>query len=132
MVKSQLYPDKINYNEKKSVDEDDVGQSSSIYEVDLFGLPIQIGIGKEKHTYSAHNVVYFSIYLMINDEVKSRIGIVEFPSNTIISSLDEDGDIMLEKGKIQYFISKDYLYKLMDEDKTTQASKSDVDKDMKI
>lgn len=130
MVKSQLYPDKINYNEKKSVDEDDVGQSSSIYEVDLFGLPIQIGIGKEKHTYSAHNVVYFSIYLMINDEVKSRIGIVEFPSNTIISSLDEDGDIMLEKGKIQYFISKDYLYKLMDEHKTTQASKSDVDKDI--
>ena len=130
MVKSQLYPDKINYNEKKSVDEDDVGQSSSIYEVDLFGLPIQIGIGKEKHTYSAHNVVYFSIYLMINDEVKSRIGIVEFPSNTIISSLDEDGDIMLEKGKIQYFISKDYLYKLMDEHKTTPASKSDVDEDI--
>lgn len=79
MVKSLLYPDKINYNENKTVDEADVGQSSSIYDVILFGKPIQIGIGKEKHTYSAHNVVYFSIYLMVNDEVKSRIGVVEFP-----------------------------------------------------
>jgi predicted NAD-dependent protein-ADP-ribosyltransferase YbiA (DUF1768 family) len=117
MVKSQLYPDKINYNENKTVDEADVGQSSSIYDVNLFGKPIQIGIGKEKHTYSAHNVVYFSIYLMINDEVKSRIGVVEFPSNKLIESLDEDGDIMLEKGKVLYFITKDYLHKMIAETK---------------
>jgi hypothetical protein len=110
MVKSLLYPDKINYNENKTVDEADVGQSSSIYDVILFGKPIQIGIGKEKHTYSAHNVVYFSIYLMVNDEVKSRIGVVEFPSNKLIDSLDDDGDIMLEKGKVLYFITNDYLH----------------------
>ncbi len=117
MVKSQLYPDKINYNENKTVDDADVGQSSSIYDVYLFGQPIQIGIGKEKHTYSAHNVVYFSIYLMVNDEVKSRIGVVEFPSNKLIDSLDDDGDIMLEKGNILYFITKDYLHKLIAETK---------------
>jgi hypothetical protein len=117
MVKSLLYPDKINYNENKTVDEADVGQSSSIYDVILFGKPIQIGIGKEKHTYSAHNVVYFSIYLMVNDEVKSRIGVVEFPSNKLIDSLDDDGDIMLEKGKVLYFITNDYLHKLIAETK---------------
>lgn len=124
MVKSQLYPDKINYNENKAVDDADVGQSSSIYDVDLFGIPVQIAIGKEKHTYSAHNVVYFSIYLMIDDVVQARIGVVEFPSNKLISSLDEDGDIIIGNGQSIYFITKDYLHKLIDGQKRNNADKN--------
>ena len=131
MVKSQLYPDKINFNENKTVDDVDVGQSSSIYDVDLFGIQVQIGIGKENHTYSAHNVVYFSIYLIIDDIVQSRIGIVEFPSNKLIDSLDEDGDIILDKGKISYFITKEYLYKLMDGNKNNDT-KNDIKPDTEI
>jgi len=92
---------------------------------------VQIGIGKENHTYSAHNVVYFSIYLIIDDIVQSRIGIVEFPSNKLIDSLDEDGDIILDKGKISYFITKEYLYKLMDGNKNN-GTKNDIKPDTEI
>ena len=115
MVKSALYPDKINYNENKSVDDEDIGHASSLYEIQLFDMPIEIGVGKEKYTYSAHNVVYYSIYLIIEDEIKSRIGVVEFDSNKVIDNIDEDGDLKLENGKMLFFITKEYLYKIIDD-----------------
>jgi predicted NAD-dependent protein-ADP-ribosyltransferase YbiA (DUF1768 family) len=115
MVKSDLHPDKINYNENKSVDDEDIGHSSSLYELVLFGIPIQVGIGKEKYTYSAHNVVYYSLYLIINDIIKSRIGVVEYDSNKVIDSLDDDGDLKLENGHVIFFVTKEYLQQIVNE-----------------
>ena len=122
MVKSTLYPDKINYNENKAVDDEDIGHASSLYEIQLFDMPIEIGVGKEKYTYSSHNVVYYSIYLIVDDEIKSRIGVVEFDSNKVIENVDEDGDLKLENGKVLFFITKDYLYKIFDNIKKQPAS----------
>jgi len=124
MVKSQLHPDKINYNENKAIDAEDIGQASSLYELDLFGSPIQIGVGKEKYTYSAHNVVYYSVYLILNDEIKSRIGVIEFDSNKVIDSLDDDGDLKLDKGNMIFFITSEYLHKLLDEANKTNDTKT--------
>ena len=126
MVKSELYPDKINYNENKAVDEEDIGHASSLYEIKLFDMPIEIGIGKEKYTYSAHNIVYYSIYLIIDDEIKSRIGIVEFDSNKVIDNIDEDGDLKLENGKMLFFITKEYLYKIFDKIKKQPISDTET------
>lgn len=122
MVKSALYPDKINYNENKAVDDEDIGHASSLYEIKLFDMPIEIGVGKEKYTYSAHNVVYYSIYLIIDDEIKSRIGVVEFDSNKVIDNVDEDGDLKLENGIMLFFVTKEYLYKIFDNVKKQPAS----------
>ena len=36
MVKSQIYPDKINYNESKQVDDEDIGYASTIYDIELW------------------------------------------------------------------------------------------------
>jgi len=126
MVKSALYPDKINYNENKAVDEEDIGHASSLYEIKLFDMPIEIGVGKEKYTYSAHNVVYYSIYLIIDDEIKSRIGVVEFDSNKVIENVDEDGDLKLENGNMLFFITKEYLYKIFDTIKKQPASEEET------
>lgn len=126
MVKSALYPDKINYNENKAVDEEDIGHASSLYEIKLFDMPIEIGVGKEKYTYSAHNVVYYSIYLIIDDEIKSRIGVVEFDSNKVIENVDEDGDLKLENGNMLFFIKKEYLYKIFDTIKKQPASEEET------
>ena len=122
MVKSALYPDKINYNENKAVDDEDIGHASSLYEIQLFDMSIEIGVGKEKYTYSTHNVVYYSIYLIVDDEIKSRIGVVEFDSNKVIENVDEDGDLKLENGKMLFFITKEYLYKIFDNKKKQPAS----------
>ena len=125
MVKSQIHPDKIHYNENNIVDEEDIGHASSLYEIELFGIPIQIGVGKEKYTYSAHNVVYYSIYLIIHDEIKSRIGVVEYDSNSVITSLDDDGDLKLENGNMIYFIKKDELMETINNN--SKDNNDDVD-----
>ena len=108
MVKSQILPDKINYNESRQIDEEDIGYASTRYENNDFIIPIEIAIGREKHTYSAHKVVYFSVYLIINNIIKDKIGIVEIDSDRFIDSLDEDGDFIIDNGNIIFFVDDKY------------------------
>ena len=112
MVKSQIYPDKINYNESKQVDDEDIGYASTIYDIVEHNIPIEIALGKEKHTYANHNIVYFSVYLILDNILKSRIGIVEIENNRLIDSIDEDGDFIIENGNLLIFVNEDYLHKL--------------------
>ena len=42
MVKSELHPNKINYNESKQIDEEDIGYASTRYETTNFTVPIEI------------------------------------------------------------------------------------------
>lgn len=115
MVKSNIYPTKINYSESKQIDSEDVKHCSSRYETTYFTVPIEIALGKEKHTYSAHNVIYFSVYLIIDNKIKDRIGIVEIESNRFIDSLDEDGDFILDNGNLIFFVDNDYIIGMMKE-----------------
>lgn len=122
MVKSKIHPTKINYNENKQIDNEDIKHCSSRYETTNFNVPIEIALGKEKHTYSAHNVIYFSVYLIIDNKIKDRIGIVEIESNRFIDSLDEDGDFILDNGNLIFFVDDDYIIGMM-KDVTLPESK---------
>lgn len=113
MVKSQILPDKINYNESKQIDEEDIGYASTRYENNDFNIPIEIAIGREKHTYSNHNVIYFSVYLIINNIIKDKIGIVEINSERFIDSLDEEGDFIIDNGNILFFVDDNYIKSMM-------------------
>ena len=113
MVKSQLRPDKINYDENKQIDEDDVGYASTRYENNNFNIPIEIALGREKYTYSAHNIIYFSVYLVVNNTIKDKIGIVEIDSKRFIDSIDEDGDFILDNGNIIFFVDDEYISRMM-------------------
>ena len=109
MVKS-LLDDNIVYQETKMIDQEDIGHSSSIYSVELENEDIEVAIGKEKYTYSEKNVMSYPIYLIINSKIKERIGIFEIESNNLINSLDEDGDIDLDKGNVLFFSYITYKY----------------------
>ena len=113
MVKSELHPNKINYNESKQIDEEDIGYASPRYESTNFTVPIEIALGKEKHTYSSHNIIYFSVYLIIDNMIKDKIGIVEIESSRFIDSLDEDGDFILDNGNLIFFVDDDYIIGMM-------------------
>ena len=113
MVKSVIHPTKINYNESKQIDEEDMGHASTRYEATNFTVPIEIALGKEKHTYSAHNIIYFLVYLIIDDTIKDKIGIVEIESSRFIDSLDEDGDFILDNGNLIFFVDDDYIIGMM-------------------
>ena len=113
MVKSELHPSKINYSESKQIDEEDIGYASTRYETTNFTVPIEIALGKEKHTYSSHNIIYFSVYLIIDNMIKDKIGIVEIESSRFIDSLDEDGDFILDEGNLLFFVDDDYIIGMM-------------------
>lgn len=125
MVKSKIHPTKINYNENKQLDKEDVKHCSSRYETSNFTVPIEIALGKEKHTYSAHNIIYFSVYLIVDNMIKDRIGIVEIDSNRFIDSLDEDGDFILDNGNLIFFVDDDYIIGMMKDVTLSEITDSD-------
>ena len=125
MVTSKIHPTKINYNENKQLDKEDVKHCSSRYETNNFTVPIEIALGKEKHTYSAHNIIYFSVYLIVENMIKDRIGIVEIDSNRFIDSLDEDGDFILDNGNLIFFVDDDYIIGMMKDVTLSEITDSD-------
>lgn len=118
-MKSKLNSININYSESKDMDPEDIGYDSTLYEYELFGIPIQIALGKEKYTYSRYDVIYYCIYLIVDSEPKSKIGIFEIDSNQLINIIDEDGDVDLSKGNILLFVTEKYLLKVVNENKLT-------------
>ena len=113
MVSSELNP-KIQYIEVKTIDTEDAGHTSSIYEIELFGRLIAIVLGKPKYTYSQHDVVYYPVYVISNNKIKSQIGVYELESNNVLNSLDSDGDLEIYKlGEplLYKFVNKNYINK---------------------
>ena len=95
MVKSILDPT-INYPETKNIDKEDKNYDSQVYEITLFSIEINIVLGQPKYTFVDKKIVYYPIYLVINDKVSLQIGLYEIPSSDIPKVLDAEGDIDLE------------------------------------
>ena len=108
MVKSQLNNDVI-YKEGTDIDDEDEGYASTRYEYTYLKIPLEIVLGKEKYTYSKYDVIYYPVYLVINDELESKIGVFEVDSHQVINIIDEDGDMDLKKGNIIIYASEKYL-----------------------
>lgn len=113
MVKSILNSTSINYSEDKEIDMEDIGYSTVIYEYNLYNKNIEIALGKIKHTYSKYDIVHYPIYLIVNDEPKSKIGVFEIDSKKIISNIDENDIVDLEEGEIIIFITNSFLNKML-------------------
>lgn len=142
MVVSQI--DKtVHYVENKKIDEEDRGFATSLFEIEILGKDIVIGIGKEKHTYQHRNIVFFPIYLVANNAIKSKIGVYEMKATDVISNLDEDGDINIQEFEPLLFSfvklnfleksgsSPEYYYNLQLENakKENEKSKENNEKD---
>ena len=95
MVSSKI-SDSIQYKESKKIDPEDKGYASSVYEMKIHGENVEFVLGKQKYTYSGKNVLYFPIYLVSNNRIKSQIGVYEMDSHHAIHVLDKDGDIDLD------------------------------------
>lgn len=133
-MKSFIQSDKIQYNETNEINTDDVGHASTIYEISYFDKPIQIALGRENHSFSNDNIVYFSVYLVSNDKIDSRIGVLEVDSNKMISIIDEDGDIDIDQGHILLFVDQAYIFDHTDdttneenEDETSMVESEKID-----
>lgn len=110
MVNSIINPKNINYSEHKKIDNDDIEFSTSVYDYSIYNIDFEIALGKEKYTYSKpYGVIYFSIYLIINMEPVSRIGIYEIKSEDFINAFDENGNIDFNYGNIIIFETEENI-----------------------
>ena len=67
----------INYPELKKLFSEDKNYNASAYEVEILGKDTTIALGQPKYTFIEKNIVYFPVYLVINDKVDSQIGVYE-------------------------------------------------------
>jgi predicted NAD-dependent protein-ADP-ribosyltransferase YbiA (DUF1768 family) len=135
MVSSKINKD-INFVESKTIDPEDNGYHSSLYEMYIHDKPITIALGKQKYTFSSKNVLYYPIYLVVNQKIKAQIGVYEISSNRSLNVLDEDGDIDLTKfGEplLYSFVNSKFIEKILSipvgmdkkEEKTKKMEKTD-------
>jgi predicted NAD-dependent protein-ADP-ribosyltransferase YbiA (DUF1768 family) len=113
MVSSRINP-RINYTEKKTLDPEDLGHSSTLYVIEVFDISVVIVLGKQKYTHSSKEVIYYPIYIVADDKIKSQIGVFEAKLSNTLNLVDEDGDIDIEKmGEplLYSFVTKKYILK---------------------
>jgi hypothetical protein len=127
MVKSHINS-KVFYNESRELDEVDVDYSAPVYEYNLYGMKIDIVLGKQNHSFSRYDIVYFPIYLVSNEEIVSKIGYFEIESDKLLSVVDDDGDVQINKKGLLFFINKDELQKKANSEETTQEESSSEEK----
>lgn len=101
MVSSRINSSVV-FKEHKTIDPEDKGHQSSLYELDIGrDKNVLIALGKPKYTFSPQNVVYYPIYMVsLNNSIEGCIGVFETKlnePNTGAINLDEDGDIDINK-----------------------------------
>jgi predicted NAD-dependent protein-ADP-ribosyltransferase YbiA (DUF1768 family) len=80
-VKSKIYP-KVEYTEKRGIEVEDQDHDSYVYIITLFAndktpIDVAIAVGKYKFALKGTNVVYFPIYILSDNRIKSQIGVYE-------------------------------------------------------
>jgi predicted NAD-dependent protein-ADP-ribosyltransferase YbiA (DUF1768 family) len=112
MVKSKINPEKVIYNESKNIDEGDIGFETEIYEMDIYNNTLNIAIGKEKYTYSQYDIIYYPIYLLLDNVAISKIGIFEVGVNNI-QNLLKNNEIDFDKGNVLLFDNEQYIREIV-------------------
>ena len=144
MVLSILNPN-VNYFENNTVDNDDIDYDTSVYEGYLYDNIIEFVIGKPKFNYvDESDIIYFYIYLVKNDNVVQKIGVLECNKNDYKHGnlIDYDsGDLNLEKlvstndpllfSFAKFYIKNTYskISKILDDIDDDSDSDSDNDSD---
>lgn len=123
MVNSHLIPS-IVYDENRNINQEDIGFDATQFEMELFpGLETMIAIGNENYKYVDKNIIFFPVYLVIDNEILSQIGIYEIFATNYTDLIDEDGDLDIEKldNPIPIFFSfftEKYLKTLLENSET--------------
>lgn len=100
MVKSLINPS-VEYKETKYVDKPDHNTEASSYDIIFRDIDpnneITVTFGKLNDTYMSSGLSYFPMYLVVDDSVKGKIGLIEIAFGSERNILDEDNEIDPEK-----------------------------------
>ena len=114
MVVSKINPAVI-YPESKTIDPEDIGNTSYPYELDVYsGQTISVILGKPKYTFTEKNVLFLPIYAVTEDIVRSYIGVFEFEP-IHIQNVFKHGEVdvsRLSRPVLFSFATESYIRKL--------------------
>jgi predicted NAD-dependent protein-ADP-ribosyltransferase YbiA (DUF1768 family) len=120
MVSSRINSN-VTFKEHRTIDMEDRGHQSSLYDLNIWGKNIVIALGKPKFTFSNYNILYYPIYLIsLNNTIEGCIGVFETKMSDPKSgslNLDEEGDIDINKMGNPIFF--DFAEKIVDRTKTS-------------
>lgn len=95
---SSLINSQVEYKETRTVDPEDIGHQTAIYELDVFDKPMIIAIGKPKYTFSNKKIVFYPIYAVNQKNlIYAQIGVFEVCQDDALKIIDEDGDVDIDK-----------------------------------
>jgi predicted NAD-dependent protein-ADP-ribosyltransferase YbiA (DUF1768 family) len=92
MIQSKISTN-VSYKEDEAIDSEDVGHEANPYEMELFNKEVVIVFGKPKYTKMQYNIVFFPMYLVVNQSISAQIGIIEIPKNKVITLLNDTGEL---------------------------------------
>ena len=96
MVQSILVPS-ITYSETQKIQESDIDYDANLYQSEIYEKEIIFAIGKQNYKYIDNNIVYYSIYMIDDNDKKKQIGVYEIQAGNQEQILDSDGDIDLNE-----------------------------------
>lgn len=115
MVRSKINP-KIIYEDTKQINVNDYTTEATPYDIVFNKLnpnkTVHVAFGTERKDYIHLGVIYFPMYLVVDNKTKEQIGIFEIPMEKINDIKDSDDDIDAEKIKdvlLYNFVSDSYL-----------------------
>ena len=115
MIQSIL-DENIEYIVNKEIEENDLGQEVSVFELQIFDLNVCLSVGEINDLYKDNNVLFAPVYLIVKNEKCEKIGYFEFYSSEIATVIDKDGDLdisILEGPLVFDYVDSDYLVDLL-------------------
>ena len=90
MVLSKIN-DEISYQELKTIDENDKGRDVTMFQINLFKIPVVIALGEIKFTFVKQGVLFAPVYLVVDESNKIyQVGVYEFPAEQLENLKDSD------------------------------------------
>jgi predicted NAD-dependent protein-ADP-ribosyltransferase YbiA (DUF1768 family) len=104
----------VEYYELRTLNQDDIKYETTIYETDILGKTVAICLGRANYLFQYKNIVYFPIYLMRGDVIRSQIGVYEIYLDNLIEyshngSVDHEQVIAKNAPLLYSFANEDYI-----------------------
>jgi len=118
--------DEIEYIVDKNIEENDLGRSVSVFEMQLFDIDVGLSVGEINDLYKHKNVLFTPVYLILDEQKCEKIGYFEFYSTEIATYMDKEGDLdisLIEGPVIFDYVDSDYLLDLLRKSKFLQQFK---------